>query len=211
MMRFRKGRWLYIPLGFIILILVGVVYLKSIKRKPKEASHKPELQFSAEKIEMRISRKEVEVKGYYYFRNNSSQETIHKLLIYPFPVDSTHNFPYIISVYYLSSEKKIPYGPKAPVKSIYFPVDLPSGSTTAVVVEYRQSIQANDAKYILHTTKYWGHPLESADYLIWVPKGFQDVKLSYRPTKVETLQSQIKFTIEKRDFLPHKDLEIEWK
>lgn len=210
MMRSRKGRWVFISLG-LILILVGIIYQKNIKRTPKGSFPKPELQFSAEKIEMRISRKEVEVKGYYYFRNNSSQETIHKLLIYPFPVDSTHNFPYIISVYYLSSEKKIPYGPKAPVKSIYFPVDLPSGSTTAVVVEYQQSIQANDAKYILHTTKYWGHPLEKAEYLIWVPKELQDVKLSYQPTKVKTLDSQIKFVIERRYFLPHKDLEIEWR
>ncbi len=210
MMASRRGRWVFISLG-LILILVGIIYQKSIRRKPKIASHRPELQFSAEKIEMRISRKDVEVKGYYYFRNNSSQKTIHKLLIYPFPVDSTHNFPYIISVYYPSSGKKIPYGPKAPVKSIYFPVDLPPGSITAVAVEYRQSIQANNSKYILHTTKYWGHPLESAEFLIWVPKEFQNVKLSYQPTKVETLQSQIKFTIEKRDFFPHKDLEIDWR
>ncbi len=210
-MAIRKEGWVYIFSLGIAVSLVGVIYLKSSRGKPKRASHRPELQFSAEKIEMRISRKEVRIKGYYYFRNNSSQKTIHKLLIYPFPVDSTHNFPYIISVYYPSSGKKIPYGSKGPAKLIYFPVDLPPNSTTAVVVEYRQSIRANNAKYILHTTKYWGHPLESAEFLTWVPQGFKDVKLSYQPTKVETLQSQIKFTIKERDFLPHKDLEIEWK
>jgi len=80
-----------------------------------------------------------------------------------------------------------------------------------VTVEYKQSIWVNNAKYILHTTKYWGHSLEKADYLIWVPQEFQDVELSYQPTEVETLESQIKFTVERGDFLPRKDLEIEWK
>jgi len=209
-MAYRRGRWLYIPLGFI-LILGGVVYLKTRNIRPKILLPERQVQFSAEKIEMKVSRKEVEVSGCYYFRNNSSRKTIHKLLFYPFPVDSTHNSPYIIDVYYTSSEKKIPYGPKVPVKSIYFPVDLPPGSTTAVTVEYKQSIRVNNAKYILQTTKYWGYPLEKADYLIWVPQEFQDVELSYQPTEVETLKSQIKFTVERGDFLPHKDLEIEWK
>ena len=211
MRAFRKEGWVYIFALGIVVSLAGGIYLKRGRGKPKRAFPKPELQFSAEKIEMRVSRKEVGIKGYYYFRDNSPQKSIHRLLFYPFPVDSTHNFPYVIDVYYLSSGKKILYGAKKPAKLIYFPVDFPPHSTTAVVVEYRQSIQANNVEYILHTTKYWGRPLESAEFLIWIPKGFQDVKLSYQPTKVETLQSQIKFTIEERNFLPHKDLEMEWK
>ena len=118
-MAYRRGRWIYIPLGFI-LILGGVVYLKTRNIRPKILLLKRQVQFSAEKIEMKVSRKEVEVSGCYYFRNNSSRKTIHKLLFYPFPVDSVHNFPYIINVYYLSSGKKIPYGPKESVGLIHF-------------------------------------------------------------------------------------------
>ncbi len=208
-MALRKGRWIYFLLLVSIPALAGLIYLKACGRKPKKALPKSELQFSAEKVEMRITGREVGLKGYYYFRNNSSQKSIHKLLFYPFPVDSGHNFPYIINVYYFPSGKKITYGSKE--KLIYFPIDLPPRSTTAVVVEYRQCIQTNSGRYILHTTECWGRPLERAEFLIWVPKGFQDVQLSYSPTKVETLRSQVKFTIKRRNFLPHKDLEIEWK
>jgi len=210
-MAIRKWGWVFIFSLVVVVSLAGVIYLKRGGGKPKRAFPKPELQFSAEKIEMRVTGEEVGVKGYYYFRNNSPQRSIHRLLFYPFPVDSIHNFPYIIDVYYLSSGKKILYGSKKPAKLIYFPVDLPPHSTIAVVVEYHQSIRANNAKYILHTTKYWGRPLEKADFLVWIPQGLQDVKLSYQPTKVETLDSQIKFIIERRDFFPHRDLEVEWR
>jgi len=117
------------------------------------------LQFSSEAIEITISDGYAVVNGDYTF-NNISENEINRTLFYPFPVSQSYPFPDSIFISD-KNNKKIPF-----IKSssgIYFSINIPSDSETAIKISYYQKLNSDEMKYILTSTQKWKHPLQKAE------------------------------------------------
>ncbi len=164
------------------------------------------LQFSSEAIEITISDGYAVVNGDYTF-NNISENEINRTLFYPFPVSQSYPFPDSIFISD-KNNKKIPF-----IKSssgIYFSINIPSDSETAIKISYYQKLNSDEMKYILTSTQKWKHPLQKAEYKILLPKEFNLINLSLKPDKENSDLINNIYIINKQNFMPERDLIITW-
>jgi hypothetical protein len=108
----------------------------------------------------------VEVMGDYFFTAADSS-VVRMPLFYPFPVDSSGEYPCFIEVKNTGSGKAIEFGRDE--QGIMFPVSARAGDTTAVTVVYKQRVKNRSGRYILTTTGIWGRPLIDSKYSVSVP------------------------------------------
>jgi len=164
------------------------------------------LQFSSEAIEITISDGYAVVNGDYTF-NNISENEINRTLFYPFPVSQSYPFPDSIFISD-KNNKKIPF-----IKSssgIYFSINIPSDSETAIKISYYQKLNSDEMKYILTSTQKWKHPLQKAEYKILLPKEFNLINLSLKPDKENSDLINNIYIVNKQNFMPDVDLIVTW-
>ena len=164
-------------------------------------------QFVSEKIEITISDNLCLIEGDYFFLSDYSVP-IKKNLFYPFPVDSLLLYPDLIKVKDVQKNKNISFTKTK--TGIYFPIEIPQRKTVIYKVFYSQKIKGNRAEYILTTTQKWGRALEKADFIIKLPKEFELKYLSYEYDKMETVNNYIIYKIHKENFMPEKNLIVDW-
>lgn len=183
----------------ILILLTISIFSYNLSAQP--------IHFFQEKIEVEINSDYCSIKGIYYFKNLSSQE-IRRTLYYPFVVNNELPFPYKIQVKDLINSKNIPF--RISDKGIYFPINVNSDSISVYQVIYYQKASGNKIEYILTTTQKWRRPLEHAVYIIKMPVDYKMKYLSISPYKKEIRGGQKILSCKKLNFMPDKNLIIQW-
>jgi len=159
------------------------------------------IQFFKEIVYVTIDTNEVTVIGNYYLRNRTDTSKIVKLF-YPFPIDSAHPYPYYIEVAGMPFTKE--------QQGVSFKIKIKPLETRQVIIEYKQKIFTNSAKYILTSAREWKEPIEDASFVVDIPKGFEP-KISYDPDSVVTKGNRTLYYINRKNLFPGRDLDVVWK
>ncbi|HUI93663.1 MAG TPA: DUF4424 family protein [Chitinivibrionales bacterium] len=143
------------------------------------------------------------VKGEYFFASTDGS-AIHTTVMYPFPVDSSINFPCLIRVRDKAGPVAFQSNPGQAM--ILIPVSIAKNDTGKTTVVYRQKLKKNSGRYILTTTQTWRKPLGNSNYFITVPSHAILNFLSYESDSVFTRKDSTVYFFSKKVFMPTKDL-----
>jgi hypothetical protein len=161
--------------------------------------------FERETIRIVVRADTVRVAGTYRFRNDSALGLRQKLL-YPFPVDSLHPFPHVVTVY--SEADRVPF--EIVRDGIVFPVDVPAKGTNDVTVVYEQTSLDSSICYILTSTTAWQSPLERAEFTVVMTRPNRLTWMAYEPDEVENIDEAVTYRFTRTSFLPREDLCLRW-
>lgn len=168
------------------------------------------LSFQREKIYIAIEKDRIEVRGHYFFHNETGR-AIRTRLVYPFPVDSTMLFPDRISVFICAGDgtrEEIPSTRAGDI--ITFMIESLPDKVLEVLVVYSQRVLHHEARYILTTTKTWGKPLESAEFFVEVPRDLEILSFSYGAFEPWESNGKTIYHMLQENFLPERDLVFSW-
>lgn len=201
---YTKGKMLIIIC--ILLFSAIILYLAPLKDANVHdiKTEDVNLEFYKENITIAVSKNNTVVNGLYYFTCNEQTDVS---LFYPFPVDSSHEYPYAINVKELD-KGNVPF--RAVNNGIIFNLSLDADETKVVNISYTQTITTNNTKYILTTTKTWKKGLTEAEYVINVPKSLKNLHISYQPDEIHEEGTTTIYIIKKENFMPTKDINISW-
>jgi hypothetical protein len=185
--------------------ILKIVFLSLLIISFEVALSQP-LQFSEETIEIKIFEGFAIVSGDYTFVNKSSNKIV-RSLYYPFPV--SQSFPYPDSIFVNDLNNK-PLSFSKSSSGVYFSIKVLPDSETTIKVTYKQKLTSREMKYILTSTKNWAHPLQKADYIVFLPKQFNLTSLSPEPFKKDSDSANNIYRITKKNFMPDTDLIIKW-
>lgn len=186
----------------LIPIVVALFFITGV-------SSRADILFWEEKIDITlIASDTVEVEGTYWFKNRAEAELTTKVF-YPFPQDSTLPYPFYISVLDGDRQQALTFDTVS--DGITFSVTLKEAVTDSFFVIYRQTPLTNRFTYILTTTQLWKKPLHRAQFVITVPRNYSVTYLSYSSDIVTTENNHTKFEFLRENFMPVKDLILEWK
>ena len=163
--------------------------------------------FVREKIEINLDSARFHINGDYFFKNTSTTP-IKRNLFYPFPIDSCLTYPDPINIFSVQKHENISF--LRVKKGIFFSIEIPPQKTVLYKVFYSQSTVNNKAEYILTTTKKWGKALEKADFIIKIPSELELKFLSYDYDEIEKIDEYLIYKIHKENFMPQKNLIVEW-
>ena len=191
-LNFGSSPWLYLSLLLCVLLF------------PFMAGFYPIVRFPEEQIDIEVYPDHIWVKGIYAYKNPFPFPVVQGFSI-PFPVDSDHPVPVLVSAEQLSPEKR-----PIPLRYILgkhrFDLTFKAKEKINVRVKYRQHSPIKNARYILITTKPWQRPLKQGRYRLF-PKGVRITSSNYMlvPGKTKT------FCFEKENFMPEYDWEFSWE
>jgi hypothetical protein len=83
------------------------------------------------------------------------------------------------------------------------------GDTIEVHTIYRQALRASYARYVVTTTRAWAAPLSRAYFEIHLPPGVRPERFSFPFREVASPDGPY-FVYEARDFLPDRDIVVQW-
>lgn len=149
----------------------------------------------------------LEIQGIYFFVN--SDTSIMSIGIdYPFPVDSTSEYPHYIAVVRLASNQPIEYIKRQ--MGISWSQSIPARTTDSIKVIYRQKIKQANGCYILSTTQNWKRPLEQAAFTVITPSNITLSYWSFQSDSVSINNGRIYYYSQKKNFFPERDMLLEW-
>lgn len=160
------------------------------------------IKFISEEIYMTIDSGKVSISATYYFRNTSN-ESKSALIFYPFPTDEYHYYSDSISVFGLDYTKND--------SGLNFIMKFKPNAVDTLKVFYTQKLKANQARYILTTTKHWREPIREARFIIDLPESFSGIYFSYKPDSLIRTTNRVFYYLSKKNFMPKKDLIIIWQ
>lgn len=165
------------------------------------------LNFYKEKIEINVEDNYCNLSCHYYFANTDSLTT-NTTIMYPFIVNDSLPFPQKISVKNENDNTYLKYVTES--AGILFQIHVLAKDTVVITVGFTQQTPYKVMEYILTTTSEWKKPLKEAEYIIKVPDNLYLVNSSigYDSTKTENKFNY--FYIHKKDFMPVKNLIINW-
>ena len=148
------------------------------------------------------------VKGEYFFASTDGS-AIQTSVVYPFPVDSSINFPHSIHV----SDKAgtVVFQSHQDQAMVLIPVSIAKNGTGKTTVVYRQRLNKNTGRYILTTTQTWQKPLGKSNYSVTMPAGATLTFLSYESDTVCEKKGAVVYSFSKSNFMPAKDLTFSFK
>lgn len=147
------------------------------------------------------------VRGDYFFTAADTAITGTPLL-YPFPVDSSADYPGFIEVKDARTLKNVTFSRQE--QSILFSIGIRAGDTTAVSVVYKQHVRNRCGRYILTTTGIWGRPLINSRYSVSIPKELTLNYMSYECDSVVSAGNRLVYQFFKKKFMPDRDLSFMW-
>lgn len=162
------------------------------------------LAFTRERVELEVldGAAEVEVRGWYWFRNLRDEELFQRIY-FPFAVDPEHPYPRELSVS-VGPVQRLPDG-------VIFPLTLPPGGEELVEIRYRQGAADSTATYILTSARSWAEPLDRAELSVSVPAELaSDVELSYPMDGPEIEAGRALWTLTVERFFPDRELTVRW-
>lgn len=181
----------------IIIITIGTLLSTDCRRK-----YQLPVKFYREDVSVWVEDGEVTVEGIYYFKNRTDYRRKFRLL-FPFPVDSLHMYPYEIEVANSDFKKS--------KKGITFDIILDAEGSVSSKITYKQKIFTKSARYILSTARVWLEPIERAGFVVSLPEEFENYSISYKPDSTIHKNDRIFYYFEKEKFIPDKDIVITWE
>ena len=162
------------------------------------------IKFFKGEINIELEKNCVHVQGLYFFENKSNFE-IDVIMVYPFPINSSHLYPEKIDV--LDPKNHIELTKKK--NGIEWVLHFEPVSVETVFVEYKQKINNKSAAYILN--KLWKEKINKLLFIIEAPLEFKELNISIEPDSVRTEENKQIYYITRRYFLPKEDLKISWQ
>jgi len=163
----------------------------------------PAVQFTSEQIQVAVYPDEVMVEGHYIYKNPFPFPLVQGFYV-PFPVDHDHPEPYQIHVERVKPDRKT-LKLRRNFGRTRFDAAFSAEEEAEIRVSYRQKALANNATYILTTTRPWGRPLNYGVYT-----------LSTYGTAI--LSSNYPFNLphgrtgfQKSGFMPEKEWQFTWR
>jgi hypothetical protein len=148
------------------------------------------------------------VKGTYLFTSkNGSAERY--TLYYPFPLDSSMDYP--SSVVVTSEDGLKTYPIMREKEGVDFTVQIPKTGACTTMVVYKQHVRHDKAKYILLTTHSWGEPLCDSHYSVTISPSLTLSYISYACDSIKPGNHGLTYYFYRDNFLPDKDFEVSWK
>jgi hypothetical protein len=167
-----------------------------------------DLRFASENIFLSIALPDTLcVTGEYFFASKSGAR-VSTPIVYPFPVDSIHAFPHVVSI--TQSGKRIPFETQSENGTMVFSLNFDAGALPCVTIRYRQRLKRPVARYILTSTGTWGEPLQAGYFRIALPMRATLSYLSYLSDTVFTCGDSTIFEFSRKDFMPEKDIVVEY-
>lgn len=166
--------------------------------------HSQRLDFFREDLSFQLDSTHFTVSGQYYFRNNSLSQQ-RSLISYPLP--RLADGPLFDTIMVLSEENlAIPF--QLHDTLISFEIMMQPGSEQTITIIYSQRHNGNYAKYILTTTKYWGKPLQLAEFKLVVPPYINIQTCFEPPDKISEFEGTSIYHWTRQNFMPANDFEI---
>lgn len=169
------------------------------------------LTFDSEIVRIAVLGDSVEIEGRYRFLTNHPGSGSVPLL-YPFPADSRLGGARMVSVEGHARDTawtSIPFSEVPDLPGALWRVPADGHDTLEVRAVYRQALRTTYARYIVTTTRSWGQPLRSARFEITLPAGASPHRFSHDFRAVR-LRGRRVYVFEARQFLPDRDIEVEW-
>lgn len=157
-----------------------------------------DLHFFREDLRFTLTDSSLSVDGDYYFRNNSERD-LERILFYPFPQDSIYGE---VGNSYAISQDSLDVLGKITAKGSFFKVRIKAGEECYVRVGYTHQLLANQAEYILLTTRNWGMPFEVVNYSLKFSKELKVFDFSLLPDDLTEDDNYYYLTWYKEDFMP---------
>jgi len=146
------------------------------------------------------------VDGIYYICS-VTDKPVNNILYYPFPTDSLYGVVDSVLIYNLTDS--IPAEIiRRKENGVSFKVSLEPFRVGKYKIFYRQKLYGNKAEYILTTTKYWGKPLQVANFQLEIPENIKIDSLSYRPDSCYVYKGKRRYIWHRADFMPEKNFII---
>jgi hypothetical protein len=165
-----------------------------------------QLDFFREDLTFQIDSTNFTVSGQYFFRNNSSSQR-QTLINYPLP--RLTDGPLFDTILVFSEES-----PAKPLELYFhdtlvsFRITVEPVSDKQITIFYSQQHNGNYAKYILTTTKYWGKPLQLAEFRLVVPPYINIQNCFEPPDKISEFDDVSIYYWKRQNFSPSHDFEI---
>ena len=184
------------PRYFFPIVLFGILVLFL-------AGLYPMVRFPEEQIDIEVYPQYVRVKGTYVYKNPFPFPVVQGFNI-PLPMDAEHPEPVQLTAKVLTPhEKTIPL--KYMLGKHRFSLKFQAKEEITVLVAYRQQAPANNARYILVSTRAWRRPLNQGLYRIFL----KNVRMSSSNYKLDDADSFLFF--QKENFMPSKDWIFSWE
>lgn len=161
------------------------------------------LEFYREDLRFEIRDGRFSVDGDYFFCN-SGQDSVSRILLYPFPEDPTYGEAEGIKIKNLTTGDAIPFSKTK--SGIYFPVNISPMKAIRHNIAYSQPITGNKAEYILLTTQQWGKPFERANYQLCVPEAMKIDSVSIQPDTVYINEGKRWYIWHRSDYMPRQNM-----
>jgi hypothetical protein len=185
-----------------VIIAVGLIAAASALC----AQGRTQVVFEREVIMVFLDETRITVKGTYFFKNKHIRPVTQRLF-YPFPVDSLHPAPDSVTVH--AEGKPVPF--RSTGTGVVFSVTAPAAGSVMVTVVYEQDCLDNTGCYILTSTSKWENPLKEAEFDVFVPQHVELTSMTYEADLVRKEKNYTVSTFHKNNFLPKKDLCLEWR
>jgi hypothetical protein len=164
------------------------------------------LQFAREELTVVVSGSYCDVTAFYTF-HNPTNSPMRQQLFYPLPAHQP--FPDSLSVADLAAGTVVPY--TVSTKGISFEIDCAPHTDRTYCIRFRQRTPQQSIEYILTTTRAWARPLEHARFVFVIPCEYALTASSFPPDRQTDQDGARTYTIEKREFMPDRDLTVRWK
>lgn len=167
------------------------------------------IEFIKEKVVILLLHEKARVEGIYFFHNSS--EKAQKInILYPFHRDKDHPYPHSIEIWELNSDSLKTLQWARGTNDICWEMRFLAKEIKKIKVQYVQSIKKKSFTYILTSTKKWRKPIKESNFTVKVPTYFKNVQLSYPANRIGKKDDLIFHFINKKDFMPQKDLIVNW-
>lgn len=169
----------------------------------------PPLSFDSELIKLTIEADSLRVDGLYYMSCRGEGERV-TVLTYPYPQDDRLGGSRTVSFEHRIGQGSWQDGQWQELddqRGALWKVPVVPDSTVTIRTTYRQALCEDYARYIVTSTAAWGRPLQRAAFEIRLPADAEPVSFSF-PFR---LDADGVWRYEAVDFLPDRDIMVEWK
>lgn len=164
------------------------------------------LEFIREYISFTIQDSFFCLNGVYYICN-VTDKPVNNILYYPFPTDSLYGVVDSVLIYNLTDSIPVEII-RRKENGLSFKVNLEPFKVGKYKIFYRQKLYGNKAEYILTTTKYWGKPLQKANFQLEIPNHIKIDSLSYEPDSIYVNKDISSYFWQKINFMPNRNFII---
>lgn len=181
--------------GLLFLVLLSCLSVQS-----------QQIDFFRENLTFQIDSTHFTVSGQYFFRNNSASPR-QTLINYPLP-RLTDGVLFDTILVFGDHDPAVPLSFHFHDTLVAFDLAMQPVSEKQITIIYSQRHNGNYAKYILSTTKYWGKPLQLAEFKLVVPVHIKIQKCFEPPDKISVFGDTSIYHWTRHNYMPSEEFEI---